>query len=161
MHVLALDYISKSEDMKFEEMGDKKLRQHLTAIQNVMKMVKNIYEGGISQEHKNAIYQKVNQHEQVINVADNLLQNNQNNDDLPIMIVNIIICFNSISNKLDSNRVKTWINNFSARLVDASKAEFSKKSFRQWYMEKYVFIIDLLVTKNLDKVDKEITNDVL
>jgi hypothetical protein len=28
-------------------------------------------------------------------------------------------------------------------------------------MEKYVFIIELLVTKNLDKVDKEITLDIL
>lgn len=28
-------------------------------------------------------------------------------------------------------------------------------------MEKYIFIIELLVTKNLDKIDKEITNDIL
>lgn len=28
-------------------------------------------------------------------------------------------------------------------------------------MEKYVFIIELLVTKNLDKIDKEITYDIL
>jgi hypothetical protein len=32
---------------------------------------------------------------------------------------------------------------------------------RSWYMEKYVFIIELLITKNLDKVDKDITNDIL
>jgi len=28
-------------------------------------------------------------------------------------------------------------------------------------MEKYVFILDLLITKNLDKVDKEVTQEVL
>lgn len=28
-------------------------------------------------------------------------------------------------------------------------------------MEKYVFIIELLVTKNIDKIDKEITDDIL
>lgn len=77
------------------------------------------------------------------------------------MIVNIIICFNSISNKLEAARVKTWISNFSSRLVESAKPEFHKKNARSWYMEKYVFIIELLVTKNLDKVDKDITNDIL
>ena len=28
-------------------------------------------------------------------------------------------------------------------------------------MEKYIFIIELLVTKNLDKIDKEITDEIL
>ena len=28
-------------------------------------------------------------------------------------------------------------------------------------MEKYVFIIELLVTKNIDKIDKETTDDIL
>ncbi len=28
-------------------------------------------------------------------------------------------------------------------------------------MEKYVFIIELLVVKNLDKIDKDTTNDIL
>lgn len=28
-------------------------------------------------------------------------------------------------------------------------------------MEKYVFIIELLATKNMDKIDKDVTNDIL
>ena len=58
-------------------------------------------------------------------------------------------------------RVKTWISNFSSRLIESAKPDFHKKNARSWYMEKYVFIIELLVTKNLDKMDKEITNDIL
>ena len=78
------------------------------------------------------------------------------------MIVNIIICYNSISNNLDTSRVKSWISKFSERLVESSKPDFQRKPpTRSWYMEKYVFIIELLVTKNLDKIDKEITNDIL
>ena len=95
-------------------------------------------------------------------MADDLLQSHLNNDDLAIMIVNIIICFNSISNKLDAKRVKAWITNFSQRLVESSKPEFQlKKNPRNWYMEKYVLIIELLVVKNLDKIDKDTTNDIL
>jgi hypothetical protein len=56
-----------------DELGDKPLRQHLTAIQNVMKMVKNIYEGQISEEKKQEIIANVESKEQVINVADDLL----------------------------------------------------------------------------------------
>ena len=44
------------------------------------------------------------------------------------MIVNIIICFNSISNKLEVGRVKTWISNFSSRLVESAKPDFHKKN---------------------------------
>ena len=32
---------------------------------------------------------------------------------------------------------------------------------RSWYLEKYVFIIELLVTKNLDKVNKDMTEKLL
>lgn len=72
-------------------------------------MIKNIYEGNITEEQKQEIFDKVNSKEQVISVADDLLKSHSNNDDLAIMIVNIIICFNSISNRLDENRVKVWI----------------------------------------------------
>lgn len=66
-------------------------------IQNVMKMIKNIYEGGnINEEQKIDIYTKINSKEEVISVVDNLLSAYQSNDELAIMIVNIIIWFNSI-----------------------------------------------------------------
>lgn len=111
-----------------------------------MKIVKNIYEGCIADELKQEIFEKVNSKEDVINMADNLLQTQHNNDDLAIMIVNIIICFNSISNKLDANRVKSWISNFSTRFIESASPNFEKQNSRSWYMEKYVFIIELLVT---------------
>ena len=86
----------------------------------------------------------------------------ENKDELAIIIVNIIICYNSISNKLDSERVKPWIQTFSERLIAASKKDFNKEEqARSWYMEKYVLIIELLVTKNLEKIDREMTLQLL
>jgi len=76
------------------------------------------------------------------------------------MIVNIIICYNSISNNLDAAVVKEWIQNFSRRLVESSKPDFPHKSTRVWYLEKYVFILELLVTKNLHKINQDITQDI-
>jgi len=43
------------------------------------------------------------------------------------MIVNIIICYNQISNKLESGKVKNWIKNFVQRLVEASRPDFPKE----------------------------------
>ena len=74
--------------------------------------------------------------------------------DLGIMIVNIIICFNSISNQLKQGHVRTWVKLFSQRLVAAASPGFSESRSRAWYMEKYVFILELLVSKNLDKLDR-------
>lgn len=72
--------------------------------------------------------------------------------------MNIIICYNTVSNKLDSERVKSWITTFSERLINASRNDFIKEEqARSWYMEKYVLIIELLVTKNLEKIDKDMT----
>lgn len=68
--------------------------------------------------------EKVNTREPVINKADSLLQTHKNNDDLAIMIVNIIICFNSISNKLNAERVRKWISDFSKRLIGSAQPEF-------------------------------------
>lgn len=104
---------------------------------------------------------KVNANEEVIDHADSLLQKYHTNDDLAIMIVNIIICFNSICNKLETEHVRQWVQNFSKRLIESAKPEFQKKNARSWYMEKYIFIIELLVTKNLDKVDRMLTTELL
>ena len=71
------------------------------------------------------------------------------------MIVNIIICYNSISNTLKDERVREWIGSFSQRLCDVQ--QWKPQDKRSWYLEKYVFIIELLVTKNLEKVDKDMT----
>lgn len=92
----------------------------------------------------------------------NNYKDSENKDELAIIIVNIIICYNSISNKLDSERVKSWIKTFSERLIAASKKDFNQQEqARSWYMEKYVLIIELLVTKNLEKIDKEMTLELL
>jgi hypothetical protein len=78
------------------------------------------------------------------------------------VIVNIIISYNAISNKLEPERVKSWIMTFSERLIAGSKSDFNQQEqARSWYMEKYVLIIELLVTKNLEKIDKDITLQLL
>jgi hypothetical protein len=46
-------------------------------------------------------------------------------------------------------------------LRDAASADFHDPKSRPWYMEKYVFILELLVSKNLDKLDREMTKDLL
>jgi hypothetical protein len=46
-------------------------------------------------------------------------------------------------------------------LRDAASADFPDPKSRPWYMEKYVFILELLVSKNLDKLDREMTKDLL
>ena len=129
-----------------------------------MKMIKNIFDGNITLEQKNDIFAKVTQKEEIITESDMLLSNYKDSeskeelDELAIIIVNIIICYNSISKKLDCERVKSWITTFSERLITASQRNFDKEEqARSWYMEKYVLIIELLVTKNLDKIDKEMT----
>ena len=105
------------------------------------------------------------QREQIITESDQLLNNykdSENEDELAIIIVNIIICYNSISNKLDPDRVKSWIQTFSERLIAASRKGCNKEEqARSWYMEKYVLIIELLVTKNLEKIDKDMTRELL
>lgn len=51
---------------------------------------------------------------------------------------------------------------FSERLIQASKKDFNQQEqARSWYMEKYVLIIELLVTKNLEKIDSDMTEQLL
>ena len=78
------------------------------------------------------------------------------------MIVKIISCFNSISNKMDEQKVLDWIREFSERMIESAQAP-SKKGASQSssYLERYVFIIELLVTKNLEKIDSKITDKLL
>jgi hypothetical protein len=67
-----------------------------------------------------------------------------------------------VSKKLDGERVKGWVHTFSDRLISASRSDFKEEEqARSWYMEKYVLILELLVTKNLDKIDKDITLQLL
>jgi len=77
-----------------------------------MKMIKNIFDGNIEQDQQRDIFVEVTRREQIITDSDQLLNNykdSENKDELAIIIVNIIICYNSISNKLDPERVKSWI----------------------------------------------------
>lgn len=76
-----------------------------------------------------------------------------------MILVQIISCFNSISNKLDAERLSEWIKDFSARLIDAAKNQDTKSNVS--FMERYICIIELLVVKNLNKIDKEMTKDLL
>jgi hypothetical protein len=78
-------------------------------------MIKNIFDGNISREQQQDIYYRVTAEEKIITESDELLNNYKDAyskdelDELAIIIVNIIICYNSISKKLDSERVKSWI----------------------------------------------------
>ena len=88
--------------MREEDANDEaKLKSHLQTVQNVMKMVKHLFEGA-SQEQKEEIVLKVEakQNRELIQQVDLLLQQYKGNDDMAVMIVKIISCFNSISNDM-------------------------------------------------------------
>lgn len=72
-------------------------------------MVKHLFEGNLGPEDQAKLVAEVTHNEDVIEQADALLQKHASNDDLAIMIVNIIICFNSISNKLETEHVRQWV----------------------------------------------------
>ena len=58
-------------------------------------------------------------------------------------------------------QVKGWIQDFSKRIVDHQKQNRAMSVKSSWYLEKYVFIIELLVTKNLERVDELMTRQLL
>lgn len=97
---VGLDYISKGKQLKIDEMDIDDLIQKLSSIQNVMKIIKNCYERNIKESDKKAIQDMVRNHSEMINISDQLLQKYSDHDDIAIIVVNIIICFNSINKQL-------------------------------------------------------------
>ena len=51
-------------------MDEATLKQTLTTIQNIMKMIKNIFDGNISREQQHDIYVKVTAKEEIITESD-------------------------------------------------------------------------------------------
>ena len=154
----SLNYISQGKEFKIDEIDSiEDLIQKLSSIQNVMKVIKNCYERNIKESDKKAIQDMVKNHREMINISDQLLQKYSDHDDIAIIVVNIIICFNSINKQLKPAHVKTWIENFTNRLIKCPNSKEIDKRYKMWYMEKYVFILELLVTKNIDKIEKDIT----
>ena len=73
VYEFALKYISDSQhkiDSKRDSVEDAKLKSHLQTLQNVMKMVKHLFEGLKNDEaekaHKLAIQKEVQKYEEVI-----------------------------------------------------------------------------------------------
>lgn len=97
---VGLNYISQGEKLKIDEMNVEDLIQKLSSIQNVMKVIKNCYERNIKPADKLAIEEMVKNHSEMINISDKLLQKYSDHDDIAIIVVNIIICFNSIIKQL-------------------------------------------------------------
>lgn len=92
-------------------------------------MVKNLFEGANDKDVKENIVKKVEENRQLIDKVDNLLASyNGKNDDMAVMIVKIISCFNSISNKMKPEKVKDWIEDFSNRLIEAAKPNLKRGS---------------------------------
>lgn len=89
-----------------------------------------------------------------------LLQTYKGNEEMIVMIVKIISCFNSISHDMPKEQVKEWIREFSTRMIESAQAQ-PKKGSQSSYIERYVFIIELLVTKNLAIIDRPLTEKLL
>lgn len=60
--------------------------------------------------------------------VDSLLQTYKGNEDMIVMIVKIISCFNSISNELDKEKVLDWIAQFSSRMIESAQVQSKKGS---------------------------------
>lgn len=93
-----------------------------------MKMVKNLFEGAETEEVKHDIVQKVEANRELVDKVNNLLASYKGNDDMAVMIVKIISCFNSISNNMDKSKVEQWIEDFSGRLIEAAKPNVKQGS---------------------------------
>lgn len=123
VYEIALAYLQNSQQSLANcqaEGDDVKLKAHLQTVQNVMKMVKHLFEGIESTETKQKIVEKVEEHRSVMDRVDDLLNTYKGNEDMIIMIVKIISCFNSISNKMDERKVLEWISEFSARMIKSA-----------------------------------------
>ena len=87
-----------------------------------MKMVKHLFDGhGIEESKRSQIVEIVKQHSEIIDEVQQVLEKLENENDkeeISVTIVNIIMCYNSISNQLNLNQVRDWIQEFSQRLVD-------------------------------------------
>jgi hypothetical protein len=78
-----------------------------------MKLIKNVFEGDLPKELKKKISDEVKKHDEIIMICDELLTKHEDNDDIAIMVVSIIISFNSINKQVESSKVKSWILKFS------------------------------------------------
>jgi predicted KAP-like P-loop ATPase len=116
LHLRALEYINNHCYDKLNNASE--VSERLQTIQNVMNLVKHLFEGSIPLESQKNIAKTVSSQKGVIDKFDSLLEGHKKNEDLSIMIVNIIICFNSIQNTLTKERVMKWIKDFSHRLCD-------------------------------------------
>ena len=133
MHGIALRHIqvrnaSQSVAASLDAQDDTRLRGHLQTVQNVMKMVKHLFEGAPDKEMKQDIVEKVEENRKLIEKVDELLERYKGNDDMAVMIVKIISCFNSISNNMDEEKVRLWIQDFSGRFIEAARPDKAKGS---------------------------------
>lgn len=97
---VGLDYIFQGKQIKYDEMDVEELIHQLSSIQNVMKIIKNWYELSTKENDKRTIQDMVRNHGEMISISDQLLQKYSDHDDIAIIVVNIIIWFNSISKQL-------------------------------------------------------------
>ena len=51
-------------------------------------------------------------------MLDKQNENDNAHEEISVTIVNIIMCYNSISNQLGKDQVERWIEDFSGRLVE-------------------------------------------
>jgi hypothetical protein len=93
---VSFEYITQGEMLNVEEMEVDKLIQKLSSIQNVMKVIKNWFERNIKTSDKKAIEKMIDNKKEMIDTCDLLLKKYSDHDDIAIIVVNIIICFNSI-----------------------------------------------------------------
>jgi hypothetical protein len=112
LHMRALEYIENHCYTKLTDSAE--VTGRLQTIQNVMNLVKHLFEGSIPLEAQKGIAATVSAQKDVIETFDSLLEEKKKDEDLSIMIVNIIICFNSISNARAQSRVRSWITIFSS-----------------------------------------------
>mmetsp|Transcript_16496 Transcript_16496/g.25481 ORF Transcript_16496/g.25481 Transcript_16496/m.25481 type:complete len:164 (-) Transcript_16496:5695-6186(-) len=102
IYEICLRYIQ--ENLNFSKVHDQALKEVLLAIADIMKMIRNVYQSkDLSDDQKQDIFTKVTQRRQIITDSDLLLRDSSyyTKDDLAVIIINIIVCYVSISSSLE------------------------------------------------------------
>lgn len=81
-------------------------------------------------------------------------------DELAVTIANIVICFNTVTDLVEHEHLAKWLTDFAERFVHAASCPDSNINLK-WYLEKYISLCELLVSKYPSVVSRKMTEDML
>lgn len=165
VHEAAMDYVKMINQVHLTNMlkalNDPQTqpfaKRQLLMIQSVMKMIRNLHEGVHNNvKQRVSITKRVLEMKPVFDSAECVLDDDQFRDDgeLAVIIVNLIICFNALTHIVDTSQLKRWLADFSGRFKSAADS-FGQGSNEKWFMTKYIFICEQLVSRYMEHITQD------